>query len=68
MVQKLPENTLDNLIPDQALSCAATEQLIHFIKAKYNLLIGGEQAREKRHFTMCGVPPFLGIKIKADAG
>ncbi|MCP1308386.1 CpaF family protein [Paenibacillus tyrfis] len=51
-IRKFPENpmTLDDLIARQALSREAAEQLIRFVKAKYNLFIGGGTGSGKTTF------------------
>ncbi|NEN81442.1 CpaF family protein [Paenibacillus elgii] len=51
-IRKFPENplTLDDLIARQALSREAAQQLIRFVKAKYNLFIGGGTGSGKTTF------------------
>lgn len=51
-IRKFPEHpmTLDDLIARQALSREAAEQLIRFVKAKYNLFIGGGTGSGKTTF------------------
>ncbi|KPV56936.1 pilus assembly protein [Paenibacillus sp. A3] len=51
-IRKFPEKpmTLDDLIARHALSREAAEQLIRFVKAKYNLFIGGGTGSGKTTF------------------
>lgn len=51
-IRKFPEHpmTLDDLIARQALTREAAEQLIRFVKAKYNLFIGGGTGSGKTTF------------------
>ncbi|KEQ24370.1 CpaF family protein [Paenibacillus tyrfis] len=51
-IRKFPENpmTLDDLVARQALSREAAQQLIRFVKAKYNLFIGGGTGSGKTTF------------------
>ncbi|WP_010494115.1 CpaF family protein [Paenibacillus elgii] len=51
-IRKFPENpmTLDDLIARQALSREAAQELIRFVKAKYNLFIGGGTGSGKTTF------------------
>ncbi|MDO3680078.1 CpaF family protein [Paenibacillus ehimensis] len=51
-IRKFPEHplTLDDLIARQALSREAADQLIRFVKAKYNLFIGGGTGSGKTTF------------------
>ncbi|WP_163856191.1 CpaF family protein [Paenibacillus elgii] len=51
-IRKFPENpmTLDDLIARQALSQEAAQQLIRFVKAKYNLFIVGGTGSGKTTF------------------
>ncbi|WP_088831921.1 CpaF family protein [Paenibacillus tyrfis] len=51
-IRKFPENpmTLDDLVARQALSRQAAQQLIRFVKAKYNLFIGGGTGSGKTTF------------------
>ncbi|GLI05505.1 type II secretion system protein E [Paenibacillus tyrfis] len=51
-IRKFPEHpmTLDDLIARQALTREAAEQLIRFVKAKYNIFIGGGTGSGKTTF------------------